>query len=264
MGGLQLLAGRGSTLPPLAFELSAYVADDPITIVREPIDEAPHSISGFVCVIDYADELRLITARRYDRIGEFTYVGGICQTAGGYRQFRCDRIGAVSDAYTGEVRGDGSYFARFSLDRQRDKAPTWGLTQGRKHLLVCGLNIMAFMARCDGRWHPLESGAIERFICSMWLRKEWDGEPPIEEIVAHAQRLAPDSEVFFRSLGRYAPSQSSCNIVRRAVVDLIEADGLVCCDEVNWETELRTALAETAAASDEKFFELLREQGVLD
>ncbi len=264
MVALRAWVETGSVLPPLAVEISQHVKDDADTLVAEPADESPQSISGFVCIIEYGDELRLITGRRYDLIGESGYVGAICQTAGGYRQFRCDRISTVMDAYTGEVLGDGSYFGRFVVDGRRDKAPTWGLTSGRKHLLVCGLNIMAFMARCDGRWHPLESEPIERFICSMWLRKEWPGDPAVEEIVTHAQRLSPDSDVFFRSIARYANSRSSTNILKRAVGDLIEADAIVCSTEVDWAQELECALEEAETASSEEFLQLLRDQGVLD
>lgn len=264
MINLRFWAGRPSALPPLAFEIAVQVEDAPDMIVAEPIDGAPQSIAGFICVIDYCGETRLITGRRYDLIGDLGYVGAICHTASGYRQFRCDRISAVSDAYTGEVLGDGGYFARFSIDGHRERAPSWGLTPGRKHLVVSGLNIMAFMARCDGYWHPLESGAIERFVCSLWLRKEWPGNPPIEEIIAHAQRLAPDSEVFFRSLARYAPSQANVKVIKRAVIDLIEADGVVCASETTWAQEVQAAFEETSASSSEEFIQMLRQDGVID
>jgi hypothetical protein len=238
--------------------------DDPETIVSEPVDRTPHSISGLVCIIDYAGETRLITGRRFDLIGDQAYVGAICHSAGGYRQFRCDRISAVMDAYSGEVLGNGSYFDRFDVDSRRDKAPTWGLTPGRKRLLVSGLNILAFMARCDGRWHPLETGPIERFVCSLWLRKEWPGDPPIGEILAHAQRLAPDSDVFFRSLTPFASSRTSVALLRRAVAELIEADGQVCRSEFDWAGEFDEALVQAVEVATPDFVEMLQAQGVLD
>lgn len=239
-----ILASRSSAQPPLAVEVSPPTKEDPQTIVSEPVDQAPQSVAGFICVIEYDGEARLITGRRYDVIGERSYVGAICLMAGGYRQFRCDRISAVIDAESGEILGDGCYFEAFAVNSRKDKEPSWGLTPKRKHVLVSGLNVLSFMAQCDGFWHPLETGSIESFVCSLWLRKEWPGDPPMEEIVAHARRLAPDGEVFYRSLKPFAHSRTSGTVLKRAVAELIQADGVICSDEINWSCELEDALRE--------------------
>jgi hypothetical protein len=198
----------------------------------------PQPIAAFVCLIEYGGEPRLITCRRYELRGEVGYIGAICHSARGYRTFRCDRIEIVSDARTGEVLGDGSFFARFSVDAQREAAPTWGLTPSRRATLVAGLNVLAFMARCDGAWHELESEVVERFICSMWLRNEWPGDPAVSEILAHAQRLSPDAETFMDSLRCYADCATSTMILKRAVGDLIAADGILHAEEMNWGAEV--------------------------
>ncbi|WP_156679366.1 hypothetical protein [Sphingomonas profundi] len=213
-------------------------------VMKEPAREAePDPITAFVCVIEYVGEARLITCRRYDIFGEHGYVGAICSVAGGYRQFRCDRIVSVADAYTGEVLGDGSYFARFEPRSIREKAPTWGLDRTQKATLIAGLNVLAFIAHCDGKWHLLELEPIERFVCSIWLRKEWAGDPPIDEILAHARRLAPDADTFFAALRHYARSRTSTAVLKRAVADLIAADGVVCANEMSWGMELADHLA---------------------
>lgn len=255
---------RQSALPPLAIPV-APVPKDELAAPRaaEPTDERLQSISGFLCVIDYGGELRLITGRRYDLVGPSAYVGAICQSAHGYRQFRCDRINAVFDAHTGEELGDGTFFERFSVDQQRDRAPTWGLSSGRKYLLVSGLNVLTFMARCDGHWHPLETEPIARFICSLWLRKGWEGEPPLDEIINHAKRLAPDGEVFFKSLKPFTTSSSSMSLLRRSVSELIEADGTVCNDEFQWSLELEDAIEQASAEATEEFVSILKLQGLL-
>jgi hypothetical protein len=102
------------------------------------------------------------------------------------------------------------------------------------------------MARCDGHWHPLETPVIEKFVCSMWLRKEWPGDPPLDEIVAHSQRLAPDSETFFRALRHYAQSSTSTTILQRAIGDLIAADGVICSAEMSWGSEIDAFFRENA------------------
>jgi hypothetical protein len=231
--------GRHSALPPVADSFSLNRIEDPeIGLAPATTDADLQEISAFVCIIDYEGDHRLITCRRYDLIGDLGYVGAICHAAGGYRQFRCDRIRAVFDASTGELLGDGSFFNRFEVRSRRERAPTWGLSSSQRATLVAGLNVLAFMARCDGEWHPLETGSIESFVCSMWLRKEWSGEPPIDEIIAHAQRLSPDSETFFKGLKHYASSSTSTQLLRRAIGDLIAADGIICSAEIAWGTEI--------------------------
>src|SRR3546814_3306482 len=114
-GDLARLKGRVGALPP--YMASALVPNprsesEPI---EEPVAEA-EPISAFLCIIEYLDETRPITCRRYERIGAMGYVGAICHLAGGYRQFRCDRITAVFDAHNGELLGCGQFFARFRLE----------------------------------------------------------------------------------------------------------------------------------------------------
>lgn len=236
-GDLSKLRGRSSALPPAAARLAKVPAGDYTGLIA--IGSEPEPISAFVCLIDYKGETRPISCRKYKYIGEVGYVGAICLIEGGYKEFRCDRIEAVFDAETGEAIGDGTYFERFAVDGRRERASSWGgLTSSRKSTLVAGLNILAFMARCDGRWHPLETSVIEQFVCSMWLRKEWEGSPPLDEIVEHAQRLAPDSDTFFSALRQYAGSDTSKRIIRQAIGDLVAADGVICSAEMHWGAEV--------------------------
>src|SRR5262249_22112604 len=146
---------------------------DDLEVLAEipPENGEDQPIAGFTCVIQYGDDMRLIVCRRFEFIGDEGYVGAVCHSARGYRQFRLDRIAGVYDGQTGEALGDGNYFRRFAADGHRERAPTWGLSSGAKYTLVCGLNVLAFMSRCDGHWHPLEAEVIERFVCSLWLRK---------------------------------------------------------------------------------------------
>jgi hypothetical protein len=250
MAGFESLArwaDRSSALPPVAATFSLRIVEDP-EVGLAPIDGETElqSIAAFVCIIEYDGEHRLITCRRFDLIDELGYVGAICHSAGGYRQFRCDRIQTVFDASSGEELGDGGFFHRFEAQSRRERAPTWGLTPSQKATLIAGLNVLAFMARCDGRWHPLETPVIEKFVCSMWLRNEWPGDPPLDEIVAHSQRLAPDSETFFRALRHYAHCSTSAKVLQRSIADLIAADGVICSAEMSWGSEIDAFFRENA------------------
>lgn len=240
--------GRTSAIPPLAasFQIAACPPEpyDEIDLVAV---ESLESIAGFTCVIEYEGAHRLISCRRFKTRGEFGYVCAICLTASGYREFRTDRIGYIFDPQSGEILGEKDYFSRFAIDEHSEARPTWGLTPSRRATLVAGLNILAFMARCDGKWHPLETKPVEDFICSLWIRREWEGEPPLEEILAHAQRLSPDSGTFFKSVENYARSRTRSKILRKAVSDLIAADGIVCDAEFDWGRQFSEYLAERAS-----------------
>lgn len=236
-----------SAVPPLAPSLTVEPCSTDIATVPSEIRDGPiQPIAGFTCVIEYEGVQRLISCRRFKTRGDFGYVGAVCLTAGGYREFRTDRIGDTFDPQTGEVLGNADYFNRFIIDEHWDARPSWGLTSSRQATLIAGLNVLAFMAHCDGRWHPLESEPVERFVCSLWLRREWEGEPPLDDILAHAQRLSPDSETFFKGVGHYARSETRSTILRRAVADLIAADGVVCSEEFDWGQQFSEYLVERA------------------
>src|SRR3546814_6477321 len=80
------------------------------------------------------------------------------------------------------------------------------------------------MARCDGRWHPLETEMIESFASSLWIQSEWEGDPDIDEIVVHAQRISLDADSFFAALRRYAQDPLLTRLICRAAGNLIAAD----------------------------------------
>jgi hypothetical protein len=243
-----VFSDRESAVPPLASSLMVEpCSPDVATATSEEDRDGPiEPIAGFTCVIEYQDVQRLISCRRFKKRGDFGYVGAVCLAARGYREFRTDRIGCVIDPQTGEVLGNADYFSRFTIDEHRDAGPTWGLTSSRQATLVAGLNVLAFMAHCDGLWHPLETEPVERFVCSLWLRREWEGEPPLNDILMHAQRLSPDSDTFFKGVGHYARSETRATILRRAVADLIAADGVVCNEEFDWGQHFSAYLAERA------------------
>ena len=238
---------RPPAVPPIAPGI-VLAPPDEAEDATEPADDPDElqSIAGFVCVIQYRDEGRFITCRRYDTIGDLGYVGAVCQSGSGrgygYRQFRVDRIAEVLDPYTGEVLGDGGYFARFAVDTRRGRAPTFGLTPNRAGVLVAGLNILAYVAHCDGHWHPLEDEPVERFVASMWLRKEWDGDPPLDEIMAHAKRLAPDSSIALKALKYYARSDTSTRVLLNSIAQLIDADGIIRPEETTCVNEIADAI----------------------
>uniref|UniRef100_UPI0035CA2E95 hypothetical protein n=1 Tax=uncultured Sphingomonas sp. TaxID=158754 RepID=UPI0035CA2E95 len=253
MSNLEQVTEQPSVLPAVLETFDVVECGPDGELAPAPDIDEPQPIAGFVCIIAYEDRHgdeteRLITCRRYDVVGDVGYVGAICQAAGGFRQFRADRIRCVSDPQTGETLGAGEFFVKFDAASVAPAAETWGLNRSRKAHLIAGLNVLAFMARCDGRWHPLEEEAVESFTCSLWIQKEWEGEPPMRDVLEHARRIAPDGEVFYKSVQAYARSRTSTKVLKRAVEALIAADGVICDAEHNWSSAMLEYLADAQHA----------------
>ena len=239
-----------AVLPPsLTIAMPEEAAEPP-----PPADDTPQTIAGFICAIEYADAdvvitERVINCRRYEHFNNKPRVGAVCGTSRKYKIFNCDRILQVHDAVTRQHLGDGTFFEQFVVGAYKVTKSDWNTTSQRKSLIVAGLNVLCFMARCDGDWHDLEEQVIEEFVCSLWMRKEWENEPPLPEIIAHARRLAPDGEVFRAAIARYGHSSTSATILARFVQRVVAADGIICDAEHHWSTEFAELLAEAKRAN---------------
>lgn len=253
MGTLSHEAERMIQQPAVLPPSLTFMDTDEIAEVETVDPDAPaQAIAGFVCVIEYADvhgevSERLILCRRYELFDGNPIVGAICSKSHRYKQFRCDRILEVTDATTGESLGDGRFFEQFVVGAIREKVDTWNTTSRRKALIVAGLNVLCFIARCDGVWHYLEEQVIEDFVCCLWMRKEWEGEPPLDRIMAHARRLAPDGDVFRTSIRQYAHSSTSSTILTRFVHRVIAADGVISIEEHVWASRYAELLEDAKA-----------------
>ena len=248
---VRAIFGGGSASPPVhhSFAISAG-EDEPAAEIGTPAaGQELQVIAGFTCVIDYADangeaSERLITCRTYEVRNGRASVCAICHVRNAYRRFIVDRIEAVYDAVTGELLGTAKFFERFAPDVDTKGAPTWGLTSSRKQTLIAGLNILAFMARCDGEWHPLEEPVFSDFVDRFWIAKGWPDEPPMCSIMDHARNLAPDSETFFKAIEAYARSTTSTQLILDATTELIQADGIIVREEVDWTVAMLDAFRE--------------------
>jgi len=238
------LTDKDAVLPPGAAALSDC---DDLPDVDPPNDAELQPITGFVCIIEYADAQgeiseRLIQCRRYDYTDGKSSVGAICGRSGRYKRFRCDRMIEVTDAQSGNSLGDGRFFEQFAVGTVRSSADNWNTTSDHKSLIVAGLNVLCFMARCDGHWHQLEEQTIEDFVCTLWMREEWENDPPLDRIVAHARRLAPDGSIFGTAIRQYAHSETSAAVLSRFVHRLVAADGVICDHEHRWSSEFDALL----------------------
>lgn len=216
---------------------SVALDDEPDVAAPTSVNLVAEPISGFACFILYrsangAETFRSITCHRIEMADGSFVIRALCHKRERPRAFRVDRIIEVADFQTGEVLGDGQYFSRFVDGGEvTSSANDWGLSRSQKSALISGLNALAFMAKVDGRWHPLEGDVIEAYVRSTWLRKEWPNDPPLEAIVAHARRLAPDAETFFASLKTLSKSEGSRRLIVQSLHALASADGVITDEE---------------------------------
>lgn len=216
------------------------------------IDMVAEPISGFACFILYrsasgAETFRSITCHRIEVTDGSFVIRALCHKREQPRAFRVDRILEVADFQTGEVLGDGQYFERFvEGGTVAFQANDWGLSRSQKSALISGLNALAFMAKVDGQWHPLESDVVEAYVRSTWHRKEWPNDPPLESIVAHARRLAPDAETFFAALKALSKSDGSRRLIVQSLHALASADGVITDEEFQALCDMEDYLEELA------------------
>ena len=250
MGALQSFELQPAVLPPAIDDMITFEKIGPGEGVEEP--SRPQTIAGFICRIDYTNSKgeashRVIRCKSMKAGPHGPVVGAVCLSSRAFKDFRCDRIAEVFDAETGETLGTGGFFDQFVVGKYNGSASHWNTTSQRKSLIVAGLNVLSFMARCDGRWHPLEEEVIEAFVCALWLKKGWENSPPMADVLAHARRLAPDGQVFRSAIRQYAHSAGSGQVLSRFVQRIIAADGVICDSEHRWATEFADALEEARA-----------------
>src|SRR5690606_1707583 len=104
---------------------------------------------------------RLVLCRRLNSKAGTLYLDAFCYVRERPRSFRADRIRSLVDHETGEVHSPGSSYLELYLPNSVSAAPfRYGLPPTQFADFNAALNVLAFMARCDGKWHPLEADAI--------------------------------------------------------------------------------------------------------
>lgn len=215
-------------------------------------DYAPdlESVGGVGCIITYADSkgdvsVRRITCRKLSHKGSVSYLQAFCHEREALRTFRISRIAEVACGVTGEVFVPASaFFARYSFVSEGGAAVGFGLNVRLAADLRAALNVLAFLARVDGRVVPEESEMIEGFCRSFGMRYASD-DFDFEGTCRYACRLAPDAETFYVSLGRLKRDGAPEGLSRLTSLwagQLIEADGVQDPKEVYFAVQLQQYL----------------------
>ncbi len=237
------IAGIEPAVPAASYQPHVPPEDDPESIVEtsdEPPQWAADSISGRNLIIVYTDSRgqgseRQIVCRSLEQKANGLFLNAICMLRHRSRTFRADRVSEIIDPITGEVHAPGlTYLSDFLPDSVSTSSFRYGLSVQEYSALNSALNVLAFMARCDGNWHPLEQDAIEEFVTSYWMRSEIAAHLDLNEVARHAARLAPDAEVFWTSMMACSRHLVLGQIICRHISALIDADGFHHPNELYW------------------------------
>lgn len=241
------IRGYRSPPPPVSY-VSWVPSHDADEADDGPDDVTPEweaqSITGRTFVLSYVDSKRqpserLVLCRRLSEKAGTLYLDAYCYVRERPRSFRAERIVSLIDHESGEVHAPGlDYLSLFLPDATSSSPFHYGLHPRQYADLNAALNVLAFMARCDGKWHPLEATAIVEFAASYWLRAEVAAELDEQEVVRHAARLAPDAAAFWVSLSRCASNPILNPMIRRHVASVIDADGVHHPLETYWGMEI--------------------------
>jgi len=176
-------------------------------------------------VIPHHDDY-LIRAWCYERLGP--------------RCFRAARIKQIIDLSTGEVFDKPiEILERIALIYEteigsREGAAVQILRQARP-----ALNVLVFLARCDGEFHSSEEDVVIHYLLKRFFELDFDEDV----VLQHISRLHPDPEVYRKSVNRLVwEGQDEVRTVLEYAVKLIEADGTITSEEANFVAELQHVL----------------------
>jgi hypothetical protein len=152
----------------------------------------------------------------------------------------------VACGVTGEVFiPGGQFFDRFAVTDDGGSAVGFGLHPRLAADLRAGLNVLAFLARVDGKVVPEEREVLSLYCQSFGLRYA-DDAFDYDGVCSYACKLAPDAETFFVSierLNRSGAPDGLAALTRRTAGQMIDADGVQHEREFYYGVKLQEALA---------------------
>lgn len=232
---MALVRGRRVVPPsPLHFTVLLPPADSPD--MTPALDEAPdlENIAGVGCTIEYVDaggdeSWRRITCRKLSRTAGSLYLQAYCHEREAPRTFKVERISEVACGATGELYDPADpYFARFLATEGDASVVGFNLGVQRAADLRAGLNVLAFLARADGKVVPEEREVMAEF-CRSFAVRYGNEKFAVEGACTFANRLAPDAETFYVSLDRLTREKAPeglARLVAQMSGRLINADGV--------------------------------------
>lgn len=173
---------------------------------------------------------RRISVNRITVINENLYLNAYCHSRQAPRQFKVANISEAVDLATGEVLDTSAiisnrFTALLKLLHSDPRINSNDALKACRH----GLNILAFLSRCDGHMHPAEEDVMIRWIDDAFFYFELDQTV----LLNHIRRLYPTNETYLESIQKFYNfrSNKSAEKFRDYAMRLIEADGVIVAEE---------------------------------
>lgn len=234
--------GSRRVIPPVPKDRSVLAVD---TEPDEPAGEADAS-SSTSCFIEYTnskgeESCRSITITRISgHYGEPETIGAHCHAQERFKNFRLERIQTMCDCESGEVLNPVEHC--LALHRH-------GALKIEDKVLARVMQIVTFMARCDGEYHALEREAVDDVV-GRYFRFFGGDDAAYECASREAHRLAPSADDIRKALNwvKSAPQRPQlARFVQRSAAEVIDADGVHRLQETDWGMRLDEALKKLAA-----------------
>lgn len=168
-------------------------------------------------------------------------IGAYCFERKALRTFRADRIIEAIDIETGEVLDNQEkIFEAFGILEKENISilftPTIEALKKYRHQL----NVLIYLARCDGHFHYAEEEIIVHYLMDVCFDCNFNDEYLLKRL----RRYYPDGETFYNSLD-YLQNKAIPELdkVARYSAQLIQADGEITKVETNFMTEIQAYAA---------------------
>lgn len=243
----QALAGEAAWLRADEL-LGGSSRPDPSLLRAEPEPRADFDDSAaLIYHLTYIDaggdeSVRIVTLRRIDPDRNGLKLLCWCHAAGALRHFRVDRIRQVFCIVTGEVFDEAeSYFLDHPMLTAPGDPEAYALSVCRHEV-----SVLTILAAADGRFDPGEQERILVHVYDRCAHLDLD-EGLLRRRLA---KLAPDVAAFEAAMIRMGRFGSGDPIaLRRSMRKLVDADGRIAPEEVEFVAEVEARLAGVIASA---------------
>lgn len=196
--------------------------------------------SGWAVWMEYVNakgeaSSRRVICRRIEGYGKAEVINGYCCESKQTKSFRVDRIAELVCLDTGEILDPIEHFETLRL---------FGSLQVVDKTLTSFVQLLVFVAKCDGHFHPLEVKEIDTAIERYVMRFGGD-DRLIEAAKKNSRRLAPDALDFtfhFRAIERHPEVKSLSRLLLDSVGKVVDADARHAPQELTWAVTISDAL----------------------
>lgn len=182
---------------------------------------------------------RRITVHSVGRSGTGSlFINAWCHERRAARRFRADRVDSIIELATGEIIDHPDRVIERFATLCDEAAPVDNAVDQVMRLARDGLNILVFLARCDGQFHSSESDVISHYLLDVAFDINFDGDA----VMVTVGRMHPDPYCYRQSVARLGRGPGDLERVAKFAARLIDADGAISDEEFEFGQELSTAL----------------------